>query len=345
MGKLVENIKLGNLKHFIVHSIGNKCNGNGVKFSEKESTYYEIEDYIIGIFSNNLKYESVFQFYFEPYLYLNPIYQMVSAIFEDNACFLEQTKNIGKYLYEKSNHPKINDGELCISYFEKCYFNNEMCDAIAFFKSEDKDTVLKVDANRDCINLTDQKGISIHKIKKGCIVFNIDSENGYIVLLTQAMDRQTDSIYWFQDFLHIKQIDSDFNKTNYFLNEFKKHILPNVEKLKNISKQEKISVVNNTIDYFSKNTMFNLNDFKKEVLCNENIINLFNKHESEVFKNKPVDFLISNDAFIKQKRKFKSIVKLDKNFHIYVHGGNELIEKGVDEDGRKYYKFYYDDEI
>ena len=46
----------------------------------------------------------------------------------------------------------------------------------------------------------------------------------------------------------------------------------------------------------------------------------------------------------KQKKKFKSIIKLDKNFHIYIQGSNVTMEKGVDKDGRKFYKFYYQDE-
>jgi hypothetical protein len=33
-----------------------------------------------------------------------------------------------------------------------------------------------------------------------------------------------------------------------------------------------------------------------------------------------------------------------KNFHIYIHGNNELIRQGVDSDGRKYYKIYFETE-
>ena len=39
-----------------------------------------------------------------------------------------------------------------------------------------------------------------------------------------------------------------------------------------------------------------------------------------------------------------SIIKLDKNFHIYVHDSRELIEQGTDEHGRKFYKIYYNEE-
>ena len=46
----------------------------------------------------------------------------------------------------------------------------------------------------------------------------------------------------------------------------------------------------------------------------------------------------------RQARVFKSVLKLDKNFHIYIHGDRNKIEQGVDEKGRKFYKIYYEQE-
>jgi len=33
-----------------------------------------------------------------------------------------------------------------------------------------------------------------------------------------------------------------------------------------------------------------------------------------------------------------------KNFHIYIHGRRDLIEKGTDESGKKFYKIYFEEE-
>jgi hypothetical protein len=55
-------------------------------------------------------------------------------------------------------------------------------------------------------------------------------------------------------------------------------------------------------------------------------------------------FDISNQAAKKQSRVFKSILKLDRSFHVYIHGDKSLIEKRVEKDGRKYYKIYYKEE-
>ena len=41
------------------------------------------------------------------------------------------------------------------------------------------------------------------------------------------------------------------------------------------------------------------------------------------------EFDIHLSAVKKQQRVFKSILKLDKNFHVYIHGRKDLIEKEV----------------
>ena len=43
------------------------------------------------------------------------------------------------------------------------------------------------------------------------------------------------------------------------------------------------------------------------------------------------------------RRAYKSVIKLDRNFHIYVHGNRNLLEQGEDEKG-KFYKVYYQEE-
>ncbi len=59
----------------------------------------------------------------------------------------------------------------------------------------------------------------------------------------------------------------------------------------------------------------------------------------------PDRFDISEQAVKKQARVFKSVLKLDKNFHVYIHGDKSLIEKGFDERvGKSYYKIYFDEE-
>lgn len=57
------------------------------------------------------------------------------------------------------------------------------------------------------------------------------------------------------------------------------------------------------------------------------------------------EFDIHRSAVRKQSKVFKSVLKLDKNFHVYIHGRRDLIERGFDEQtGKHYYKIYFDEE-
>jgi len=77
------------------------------------------------------------------------------------------------------------------------------------------------------------------------------------------------------------------------------------------------------------------------------LIDTFNQYRAAYQKEREIDiadnFNISESAVKKQARVFKSVIKLDKNFHIYIHGDRNLIEQGSDEKG-KYYKVYYQKE-
>ncbi len=57
------------------------------------------------------------------------------------------------------------------------------------------------------------------------------------------------------------------------------------------------------------------------------------------------EFDISGSAVKKMKKVFKSVIKLDKNFHIYVHGNRDYIRKGFDEEsGMNYYQVFFKEE-
>ena len=123
-------MKIGNIDKLILHFIGNKNNGDGVRFSDELTDFKNIEEYIQQLIDNNFKSEEKYQFYFQPDLELNPIYQFVSSIFTDEMSFIEQSQNAGRYLYDKSTHPQIKPGELCVAYFNNCSVDNDIVDCI-----------------------------------------------------------------------------------------------------------------------------------------------------------------------------------------------------------------------
>ena len=183
---------------------------------------------------------------------------------------------------------------------------------------------------------------------KGCIIFNTDQKHGFKNLIVDSASKSTEAQYWKDDFLNVKPINNEFHQTNQFLGIAKNFVIKQLADEFEISKAGKIDLLNRSVDYFKTHESFNKSEFEQELFHHENIISSFRKFDERYRENNDVElsdsFEISPQAVKKQVRAFKSVLKLDKNFHIYTYENQELIEQGVDEKGRKYYKIYYQEE-
>ena len=115
-----------------------------------------------------------------------------------------------------------------------------------------------------------------------------------------------------------------------------------------VTKTEQIDLLSKSLDYFKSNGSFDIDEFQTNVFGDDERIEGFRNFGSRYIEKNDFDitanFDISAQAVKKQARVYKSVLKLDKNFHIYIHGNTDLIERGTDDDGRKYYKIYYQQE-
>jgi hypothetical protein len=112
-----------------------------------------------------------------------------------------------------------------------------------------------------------------------------------------------------------------------------------------INRTDQIDLLNRSAEYFKTHDNFDKDDYEKEVFRDSKIIKSFRKFDESYRNENDFDyedsFEISSSAVKEGVKLFKSVLKLDKNFHIYIHGDVELIKQGVEKDGRKYYKIYY----
>ena len=79
----MQNTIIGKIEKVIVHFVGNKNNGDGVRFSDNLSNFEKSEEHILHLTKSSFKLDELFQFYFIPELQLNPVYQFVTA---DSTC-------------------------------------------------------------------------------------------------------------------------------------------------------------------------------------------------------------------------------------------------------------------
>ncbi len=331
-----------------VHFVGNKSTDEWLLLSKTnliidDDIKATLEKYFLDSFST----DEYFQLYHDSGLEYNVVYGAVGKIFDNPEYLFEQSVNLAKHLYEQSTHPKIKGGEFYTVYFKDCILDGDTVDAIGLFKSENKDTFLKVHREGGNFNLESEQGINIKKLDKGCLIFNKDRENGYVVAVVDNTNRGVDAQYWIDDFLHVRQRKDEYANTENVMAMAKQFITKELPKEFEVPKADQIDLLNRSLQFFKEKDTFDIEDFANEVIEQPEVIESF-KHYKKAFEEERAmeiddSFAISQHAFKKQQRSYKRIIRLDKKIQIIIDGNRDHVEQGEDEKG-KYYKVYYSTE-
>ena len=339
------NVKICNVA---LHKVGNKLRDENYVFSNsllrQDSIIYEaLVNYFLLPFSS----EEYFELYHDSGIEYNVVYGAVSQIFDNPGTLYDQSVNLAKYLYDQSTHPKIKGGEFYTVYFKDCIVDGDTVDAVGLFKSENKDTFLKVLREDGNFNLESEQGINIKKLDKGCLIFNKERENGYIVAVVDNTNKGIEAQYWIDDFLHIRQRKDEYANTQNVMAMAKNFVTKELPKEFEVSKADQIDLLNKSLKFFKEKDTFDIEDFAHEVIEQPEVIESFHNfkrnYESENDITIDDTFAISNHAFKKQQRSYKRIINLDKKIQIIINGNRHNVEQGEDERG-KYYKVYYSEE-
>lgn len=333
---------------FSIHIVGNKTDREGLFLSASNlKTQDKIKQLLVNYFLSPFSSDEYYSLYHESGLEYNVVYGAVGQIFADSECLFEQSVNLAKHLYEQSTHPKIKGGEFYTVYFKDCLIDGEAVDAVGLFKSENKDTFLKVLREGGNFNLESEQGINIKKLDKGCLIFNKDRENGYVVAVVDNTNRGVDAQYWIDDFLHVRQRKDEYANTENVMAMAKQFITKELPKEFEVPKADQIDLLNRSLQFFKEKDTFDIEDFANEVIEQPEVIESFKNYKKTFEEERAMEiddsFAISQHAFKKQQRSYKRIIRLDKKIQIIIDGNRDHIEQGEDEKG-KYYKVYYNTE-
>lgn len=340
-----------NIEKLSVHRIGNKNSNEDLVLSNDvvDITDSGLKELLIKFFLQPLINPEYYSFTFSNKdITLNPMYRFASTIFENSENFHINSEYMAKQLYELSTHPQIKSGDLFVVYFTDLLLDNISYDAVGLFKSENKHSFLKVEEGKELFAINYEEGINIEKLDKGCLILNIDRETGYKVCIVDKSNKSSEAQYWKDQFLLLAPCNDDYHHTKQFMNITKNFVTKQLTEDFDVTRTEQIELLKKSVDYFKKKDTFDIKEFEEEVFQDKAVIKSFRSFDNEYRTDNNIEmsdtFEISEQAVKKQAKIFKSVLKLDKNFHIYIHGDNRMIEQGVDDDGRKFYKIYYKEE-
>lgn len=337
-----EYIKIAALS---VHKIGNKSAVEGVEYSDTPVILSkELGELLKSYFLMAFKDEERYAFSHPTSIDLNEVFGYLSEIFDNENTFHEQSRNLAKFLYEKSEHPNIKRGDFYVILFKDCILDGETVDAIGLFKSENKDTFIQINPVVGGFSVESQTGMNINKLDKGCLVFNMKREDGFVACVVDNSNR-SDAKYWLNDFLQLKRCEDDFSQTEQAVAMCKSFISHLPEEYDKVTKAVMMNKVIETLG----EEMVTLDSLANRVFKQAGVSDEFYSYADEYQTRQEMTF---KDSFQGKANTItcRSVgaitkIKLDNNFIINVLGGEENLERGYDEGrGMKYYTLYFEKE-
>lgn len=340
------NIKIGKISAAVVQRVGNKSKGEGISFSSEETSMTEAEPLIATLISSTFKFNDIKKFDFVGGVDLNPVYRFVSRIFDDKNSLIANSNNLARYLYEQSIHPSIKIGEFYVILFSNCEIEGECVDAIGLFKSESQDTILRIVNDGKKLAIYPEKGMSLKKLDEGCIIFNKNRDEGYVVTTVNCSRSKKDVDYWMDSFLHVISLKDNYHQTLDVIKLFKEFALSDALKNCSMPKSEIAIMLNMSIDALSKKDNITIDSLSQQVLKDEELKAKFSHFKSqfeEKFQiNIPESIRPSAEALKKKATGQLTKIKLDKNFELNICSFGEMLERGFDKErGLNYYKLWY----
>ena len=343
------NLYSSQIENLSIHRIGNKSRNENIFLSDAP---YALNDELTALLKEYFfkpfreKEENYFQFANEVDVEFNPLYKIVTEIFDQPESAHQQSKKITSLLFEQSQHPHIKGGEVYVVYLENAIIDNEKVPAIGIFKSELKSDFLQFEEKGSNLDVLLQQGVNLNKLDKGCLIFNHKKAEGYKILSVDS--NRYDTKYWLEQFLGVEAFaDENFYTKKYmkFCQDFAKDVVRPAE-----DKKEEVMFMNRAVNHFAKNDAFEESAFLNEVIENPDLIPEFKHYKSEKAPKYHIEdlteFPIANTAVTAARKKMKNLISLDTNIQIKMdfinpESAEKFVEKGWDEEKQMYYYLVY----
>ena len=340
------------LVRFAATWVGNKSRYEGVSIPKSTLTplHAIAEELLIPAFLRSFeKTEEFFYFHHEEDISNHLVYQSCMTVFQNPENLSEEAGKLAQQLYECSEHPKFQGGELFFGYFEDVILQGEPVNAIGMWKVQTRDPYLRTERTPEAFALNVLEGIPTAKPEVLVLIFQLDETEGYRVCVLDTVSKKDERSFWRDEFLRLRPIEDNYFNTRHYIGLTGEFINQKMPRTFGMDRADQIDLLNRSTYYFKENEEFEVDDFAETIFPEaeqREAFKQFRDEYSQAYATPLEDkFDISGQAMKKEIKALKSIIKLDKNFHIYVHGRRDLIERGFDEGkGKKYYKVFFDDE-
>lgn len=277
----------------------------------------------------------------------SPLRNQVAAVFADESCFLAVSQNIAQALHSRSQKPGVKSGELLVALLQNLSLDGSTASALLLIKWDHKQPFLFATEQNQAWELQSYPGMLPGKVDKAALILNVESDEGYRVLAADHRTNGEAAQFWMKDFLAVQELPTDYQHTRDFMEHTRKFIdqdLGPEGEEGALERLEKVALLQKSAAFVEEHDHIDPQEFGLQVFEDPAIADRFRAYTAVQEAEGPETFPVSPEAVKKHRGMFRSILKLDKNFHVYIHGNRQMMEHGQEPDGRKFYKLYYEEE-
>ncbi len=350
---LTINFKDAELDSMALAKVGNPSRDEPLQTSKSLCRFDESEgELLTTCFLKPFRALEQFRFRHPDDVAKNEVFGYAAGIFDKPGSLLENGAKMAKFLYDKSNHPNIKSGDLCVALISGVVAGGEVCQAISIIKSESKVPFLQVSvAAGGDLQLTTQQGIYPDKIDKWCLIVDTWRDKGFAVYKFDKTSTETH--FWNRDFLNVEAMrDEDYLTRRYadLCVKFAEQGLPEATRA-----DERMSLADRAMGHLTESESFDRATFESEVLAEPEIIEQFGSFKADYETENDVDplddtFTVSKKIAERERKKLKGKMRLDTGADIrfsrtFIDQAEKFLEKGFDEDKHmQFVKIYFNRE-
>ncbi|MCX8080034.1 MAG: nucleoid-associated protein [Bacteroidia bacterium] len=340
------------VEEVFVHFSGNFAKGRPPEF-ELEPVRLEdplVNDFFISWLSRPYKTDQTFKFRNTGSSRRHIVMDLCIKYFKKKNSLHVFSREITEHIHRQMCSAEIPEGEVLVCEVSQIRWMGQSYRAIAILKVDNKNPFLVLGRDQNKPSLEAWYGLYLKKPCKSALVFYDEVMKDFFVMLHD--DTRYDGPaggYWGADVMDVEPMEGNYFFTDRFLKMAKKYGDEVLNEDNQIDPLDKNIFLHRNLEYFKNHATYEPKTYEQEVLPVKELRDSFHEfarsEDPDWDKFAVRDFDVSGFALKKNQRFFKSVIKLDSNFHIYAHGRYDLVEKGFDEEkGMKYYKLYYETE-
>lgn len=269
---------------------------------------------------------------------------LVEDFFQQNDKFHELSIELAKE-WIRAQPEAVKFHEMIVCEFQNLFIDGEKHPGLGIFLINTKENFLTIQKTIHDFSISLNEGVNLKKLTDCVLIIpaSIPIQTG-IFFKQNVYDFESNHLA--DHFLHTKPVSNNFYQTSHQLNMLKAYIDHELEEEPRLEKMDKM---NRSMEYFKNNEHYNQKDFETSIFDEPEQKQAFERFRHQYAEDKNLqivdEFDIAPNAVKKKSHYIRSVIKLDKDFHIYVHGSRQNIIRGYDPDrGKHFYQLFFDEE-